>query len=91
MSSPAPQIVLDTERGLTEADIHALAEHGPVVRLSVMGLDVWAVTGYEELRTLMADPEVKRGVEHWTAVAQGKVPAEHPLVKLAAEGKGFNG
>lgn len=86
MSSPAPQIVLDTERGLTEADIHALAEHGPVVRLSVMGLDVWAVTGYEELRTLMADPEVKRGVEHWTAVAQGKVPAEHPLVKLVSMG-----
>ena len=57
MASP-PRIVLDADSGVTEDDIRALTLLGPVVRLDVMGLDVWAVTGDEELRALMADPAV---------------------------------
>lgn len=86
MPASVPRIALDADGGVTESDIHTLAALGPVVRLDVMGLDVWAVTGYEELRSLMADPTVKRGVEHWTAAARGEVPAEHPLVKLVSMG-----
>ncbi len=85
MASP-PRIVLDADSGVTEDDIRALTLLGPVVRLDVMGLDVWAVTGDEELRALMADPAVKRGGEHWAAVARGEVPAGHPLVKLVSMG-----
>ncbi|MEY9211940.1 cytochrome P450 [Thermobifida halotolerans] len=83
MPSPVPRIALDADSGITEDDVRALAAH-PVVRLDVMGLDVWAVTGHEELRALMADPTVKRGAAHWSALARGEAPAEHPLVQLVS-------
>jgi len=61
----------------------ALRERGPVALVELPGgVTAWAVTGHDELQSLLADPRVGKDIRHWDAMAQGRVPRDWPLLAM---------
>jgi len=61
----------------------ALRALGPVALVELPGgVTAWAVTGHDELQSLLADPRVGKDVRHWSAMSQGRVPKDWPLLPM---------
>ncbi|SEM07981.1 cytochrome P450 family protein [Streptacidiphilus jiangxiensis] len=61
----------------------ALRERGPVTQVELPGgLSAWAVTGHEELQTLLGDPRVGKNPGNWRALQEGQVPEGWPLLGM---------
>jgi 2-hydroxy-5-methyl-1-naphthoate 7-hydroxylase len=61
----------------------ALRARGPVTLVELpAGITAWAVTGHDELQSLLADPRVGKDVRNWSAMAQGRVPRDWPLLAM---------
>jgi cytochrome P450 len=62
-----------------------LRELGPAVEVELpAGLTAWAVPRHADLRRVLTDPRVVKGVEHWAAMARGEVPAGWPMLGFVA-------
>ncbi|MFF4123450.1 cytochrome [Microbispora rosea] len=69
------------------------ARYGPVAPIDVMGVPVWFAMGYDEVLHIMQNArEVwSKRVDHWRAYAEGRVPADWPLLALLqADNSGFH-
>jgi 2-hydroxy-5-methyl-1-naphthoate 7-hydroxylase len=81
MTSAAQAIPLD----VNGSDIHAegarLRARGPATLVELPGgVRVWAVTGHEPLRRILADPNVSKDAEqHWAAYVNGEIAEDWPL------------
>lgn len=60
------------------------AEYGPVAPVLVHGdLPAWLVLGHRENLEILRTPSVfSRDSRHWRAMAEGRVPADHPLAPV---------
>ncbi|HVQ90006.1 MAG TPA: cytochrome P450 [Mycobacteriales bacterium] len=69
-----------------------LRELAPVVPVELPGgVRAWAVTRYETLRELMADPRVSRdAAQHWPAFQSGEIRPDWPLYTFVALRSMFN-
>ncbi|MEV7804117.1 cytochrome P450 [Microbispora sp. NPDC088329] len=69
------------------------AMYGPVAPVELLGVPVWFVCGYDEVLHVMQnvrDVWSKR-VDNWRAYAEGRVPADWPLLALlGADNSGFH-
>jgi 2-hydroxy-5-methyl-1-naphthoate 7-hydroxylase len=78
----APQVIL---LDVTGSDIHAegaeLRTRGPATPVELPGgVRAWAVSEYEQLRRLLADPRVSKDAQqHWLAYLNDEVPEDWPL------------
>lgn len=67
------------------SDIHAegarLRDQGPTVLVELPGgVRAWAVSGYDTLRQLLADPRVSKDAQqHWAAWINGEIAEDWPL------------
>jgi 2-hydroxy-5-methyl-1-naphthoate 7-hydroxylase len=81
MTSAAQAIPLD----VNGSDIHSegarLRALGAATQVELPGgVRVWAVTGHEPLRRILADPNVSKDAEqHWTAYVNGEIAEDWPL------------
>ncbi|WP_151772497.1 cytochrome P450 family protein [Streptomyces abyssomicinicus] len=61
-----------------------LRDAGPATRVALpQGVEAWVVPHYATLRDLLADPRVGKHPSHWTALSEGRVPADWPLINFA--------
>jgi cytochrome P450 len=70
---------------VTGADQHAenarLRAGGRAVAVELPGgVRAWAIPHHDDLRRLMVDARVAKGIEHWAAPARGEVPEGWPLM-----------
>lgn len=79
--SPHPQPLV-----LAPGDNRSLArdlrDAGPVARVVVADLEVWALTRDEELRSALNDPRFRRNWRTWKALNAGQVPPDHPVAAM---------
>lgn len=71
-------------------DVAGTNQHAENARLRVAGRAVqvelpggvraWAVPRHEDLRRVLADARVAKGIEHWDAITRGEVPEGWPLM-----------
>ncbi|MFF4018388.1 cytochrome [Streptomyces sp. NPDC001843] len=55
--------------------------YGPVAPVGLLGVPVWLVLGYREvLEVLRNEGQWRRDVRYWRARAQGRLPADWPLL-----------
>ncbi|GLX03889.1 cytochrome P450 [Microbispora sp. NBRC 16548] len=69
------------------------ARYGPVAPVDVLGVPVWFVLGYDEVLHIMQNARDvwSKRVDHWRAYAEGRVPADWPLLALLrADNSGFH-
>ncbi|WP_147944077.1 cytochrome P450 [Microbispora sp. CSR-4] len=69
------------------------ARYGPVAPIDVLGVPVWFAIGYDEVLHIMQNPRDmwSKRVDHWRAYAEGRVPADWPLLALLqADNSGFH-
>ncbi|MEU3556479.1 cytochrome P450 family protein [Streptomyces fragilis] len=60
-----------------------LREAGPATRVALpQGVEAWVVPHYATLRDLLADPRVGKHPSHWSALAEGRVPADWPMINF---------
>jgi cytochrome P450 len=56
---------------------------GPATRVTLpQGVEAWVVPHYSTLRELLADPRIGKHPSHWTALAEGRVPADWPMINF---------
>ncbi|QKW24769.1 cytochrome P450 [Streptomyces seoulensis] len=48
------------------------------------GVRAWAIPHHEDLRRVLTDPRVAKGITHWGAAARGEVPDGWPLMGFVA-------
>ncbi|MEU3980413.1 alpha/beta fold hydrolase [Streptomyces sp. NPDC026672] len=70
---------------VTGADQHAenarLRAAGRAVPVRLPGdVEAWAVPHHDDLRRVLTDPRVAKGIEHWGAMNRGEVPDGWPLI-----------
>ncbi|MFC5746782.1 cytochrome [Actinomadura rugatobispora] len=60
------------------------ARYGPVVPVDVLGVPIWLVLGYAQVLDVMRDPRGvwSKRVESWRAHAEGRVPADWPMLPI---------
>ncbi|MEU6413978.1 cytochrome P450 [Microbispora sp. NPDC046933] len=69
------------------------ARYGPVAPVDLLGVPVWFVLGYDEVLHVMQNARGiwSKRVDHWRAYAEGRVPADWPLLALLrADNSGFH-
>lgn len=59
-----------------------LRETGPLARVVVEGLEVWALTHDRELREALIDPRFRRNWRTWRALNEGEVATDHPVAAM---------
>ena len=78
---PRPQpIVLAPEDVRGQA--RQLRAAGPLARVVVADLEVWALTRDDSLRSALTDPRFQRNWRAWTELTSGKVSADHPVAAM---------
>ncbi|WP_169950138.1 cytochrome P450 [Microbispora sp. H11081] len=81
----------ETDPALVHERLRAM--YGPVAPVDLLGVPVWFASGYDEVLHVMqnhGDVWSKR-VDNWRAYAEGRVPADWPLLSLmAADNSGFH-
>ncbi|WP_370418423.1 cytochrome P450 [Streptomyces sp. QH1-20] len=83
-ASPAP-FTFPAPGELLPDTLARLRSHAPVTLVELPGgVRAWAVTGHEALAELLAGDHktVTRNPRHWTALHNGDVPADWPLLPL---------
>lgn len=82
-TDPAPVITLDPNGTDHHGEAAVLRELGPVVRVRLPGdIPAWAVTHHDLLAELVADPRVSKDWHNWSAIRQGRVPDDWPLIGM---------
>ncbi|MFF3337827.1 cytochrome P450 [Streptomyces flavidovirens] len=77
----APLVRLDVNATDLHGEIERLRSIGPVVHVELPdGIPAWAITRYQVLHDLLADPRVAKDPKHWDALADGTVPEGWPLI-----------
>lgn len=86
---PAPDGLYRLHDPAVQADLVRVyeklrAEYGPVAPVLVQGdLRAWLVLGHRENLEMLRTPSVfSRDSRHWRDMAEGRVPAEHPLAPI---------
>lgn len=59
-----------------------LREAGPLARVVVEDLEVWALTHDRELRQALIDPRFRRNWRTWRALNEGEVATDHPVAAM---------
>jgi cytochrome P450 len=78
-----PVITLDPTGADHHGEAARLREAGPVVRVVLPGgIHAWAITRHAELAALVKDPHVSKDWRNWTAVQQGEIPEDWPLIGM---------
>jgi cytochrome P450 len=82
-TAPQPPYRLDVHGTDQHGENAALRERGPVTLVELPGgLTAWAVTGQDELQTLLGDPRVGKNPGNWRALQEGQVPEGWPLLGM---------
>ncbi|MER6945157.1 cytochrome P450 [Nonomuraea sp. NPDC000554] len=78
-----PVVTLDPTGTDHHGEAAKLRELGPVVRVVLPGdIHAWAVTRHEELAALVTDRRVSKDWRNWTAVRQGDISDDWPLIGM---------
>ncbi|WP_285629863.1 hypothetical protein [Actinoallomurus iriomotensis] len=78
-----PAITLDPTGADHHGEAARLRAAGPVVRVVLPGgVHAWAVTRHAELSALVKDPRVSKDRRNWTAVQNGRIPDDWPLIGM---------
>ncbi|MEU0568268.1 cytochrome P450 [Nonomuraea sp. NPDC005983] len=78
-----PVVTLDPTGTDHHGEAAKLRELGPVVRVVLPGeIHAWAVTRHEELAALVTDRRVSKDWRNWTAIRQGDIPDDWPLIGM---------
>jgi 2-hydroxy-5-methyl-1-naphthoate 7-hydroxylase len=73
--------VLDVMGADQHAENARLRAAGHAVAVELPGrVRAWAIPHHDDLRQILADPRVAKGIEHWAALAGGEVPDGWPLM-----------
>ncbi|MEV5485806.1 MULTISPECIES: cytochrome P450 family protein [Streptomyces] len=73
--------VLDVNGTDQHAENARLRAAGRAVRVELPGgVQAWAIPHHDDLRKVLTDPRVAKGIEHWGAMARGEVPDGWPLI-----------
>ncbi|MEK9517871.1 cytochrome P450 [Streptomyces venezuelae] len=79
-----PAHLLDPAGGCPHADNARLLAAGAVTPVTLPGgIDGMAVLGHDALRDFLAHPDVAKGPQHFTALAEGRIPDGWPLRTFA--------
>ncbi|MCL7376968.1 cytochrome P450 [Streptomyces sp. 35G-GA-8] len=63
------------------------SRHGAVAPVDLLGVPVWLVLGYQEaLHILQNDAMWPKGIQHWRARNEGRVPADWPVAPALEAG-----
>jgi cytochrome P450 len=63
------------------AENAGLRASGRAVKVELPGkVQAWAIPHHDDLRRLLADPRVAKGIDHWDAAARSEVPDGWPLI-----------
>src|SRR5690625_3465741 len=76
---PDPIVLVPGQAHTQARDLQAA---GPLVRVVVADLEVWALTREPELRAALVDRRFRRHWRAWTGLADGTVPADHPVAAM---------
>ncbi|MDQ1021395.1 cytochrome [Streptomyces afghaniensis] len=78
--SPQPLLTRDYETRPALVYERLRQQHGPVAPVDLLGVPAWLVLGYREaLQVLQDNDGFPKGLEHWRARSEGRVPADWPL------------
>lgn len=82
--SPRPPHPLDPTGAGAHAEAGRLRDAGAAVPVALPGgVGAVAVTRYQELKEVLAHPDVAKNARHFTALAQGAIPDGWPLTTFA--------
>lgn len=82
-SRQIPPITLDPTGADHHGEAARLRAAGPVVRVILPGgVHAWAVTRHAELAALVKDPRVSKDWRNWTAIQDGRIPDDWPLIGM---------
>lgn len=80
---PVSVITLDPTGADHHGEAARLRAAGPVVRVILPGgVHAWAVTRHAELATLVKDQRVSKDWRNWTAIRDGRIPDDWPLIGM---------
>lgn len=80
-----PVAVLDPDASDLHAESADLRRHGPLVPITVAGVPVWATTGHAAAKAALDHhPDLAKGLTHWRALHEGRVPQDWPLLPIMA-------
>ncbi|WP_182905812.1 cytochrome P450 [Microbispora sp. H13382] len=88
-----PLLTRDYETDPAPVHERLRAMYGPVAPVDVLGVPVWLAIGYDEVLHVMQNPGDlwSKRVDNWRAYAEGRVPADWPLLALLqADNSGFH-
>ncbi|MCM2579504.1 cytochrome P450 family protein [Streptomyces meridianus] len=71
------------------ADLHTegelLRRYGPIIPVTVSGVPVWMTTGHAASKAVLDHhPDLAKGLAHWRALQEGRVPQGWPLLPILA-------
>jgi 2-hydroxy-5-methyl-1-naphthoate 7-hydroxylase len=93
MSRPEyPPIVLDPAGTDLHGEERLLRARGPVTQVELPGgVVVWSVTSADILKSLLTDSRISKDAAlHWPDFAEGRLPADWPLIRWVALRNMFN-
>ncbi|MEV4644418.1 cytochrome P450 [Saccharopolyspora sp. NPDC049357] len=70
-----------------DGETSALRAAGPLARVDLLGVPVWAVTGQDEARRLLSDPRLVKDIGRWREWRSGAVTREWPLIGMVDPGR----
>ncbi|MEU9292252.1 cytochrome P450 [Streptomyces sp. NPDC048266] len=83
-ASGRPPYVLDPAGGCPHAENARLLAEGAVAPVVLPGgIEGMAVLGHDALRDFLSHPDVAKGAQHFTALAEGRIPDGWPLRTFA--------
>jgi cytochrome P450/pimeloyl-ACP methyl ester carboxylesterase len=84
-------IVLDVKGTDQHEENARLRAAGRAVRVELPnGVLAWAIPHHDDLRRVMVDDRIAKGVEHWELMASGQVPDGWPLIGFVASNSVIN-